>query len=141
MIDTKKTTQDILQEEMLREKVAVLARTGEQLAKALDKLHVLECEIEAAMAVGRLTESGKAGPAGSGTGVAVAGKTGAGEGGRQPFPGELNDKIISYNRQRDHVLTCYYYLIVTREALGMIHHQRLEEIYRIPPKRRCLPEG
>jgi hypothetical protein len=29
---------------------------------------------------------------------------------------------------------------VTREALGIIHHERLEEIYRIPPKKRCLPE-
>ncbi len=34
----------------------------------------------------------------------------------------------------------YYYLILTREALGIIHHERIEEIYRISSKKRCLPE-
>jgi len=140
MIDTKKTTQEILQEEMLRERVAVLARTGEQLAEALEKLHVMERDIEAAMAAGRVSESGEAGQNRSGTGIAVTGKTGAGKG-RKQFSGELNGKILSYNRQRDHVLTRYYYLILTREALGLTHHQRLEEIYRIPPKKHCLQEG
>ena len=53
---------------------------------------------------------------------------------------ELNGKIGLYNRQREQVRTRYYYLIVTREALGIIHHQRLEEIYRIPPPKRLLPE-
>ncbi|NTU64153.1 MAG: hypothetical protein HGB05_12320, partial [Chloroflexi bacterium] len=53
---------------------------------------------------------------------------------------ELNGKITRYNRQREQVRTRYYYLIVTREALGIIHHQRLEEIYRIPPPKRLLSE-
>jgi hypothetical protein len=59
MINTRKTTQDILQDEMLRERAATLARAGERLAG----------------------------------------------------------------------------------ALGIIHHQRVEEFYRIPPKRHGLPEG
>ena len=53
---------------------------------------------------------------------------------------ELNGKIGLFNRQREQVRTRYYYLIVTREALGIIHHQRLEEIYRIPPPKRLLTE-
>ena len=53
---------------------------------------------------------------------------------------EINGKIRAYNRQRDHVRKRYYYLIVTREALGLIHYQRLEEFYQVPPKKRCLPE-
>jgi hypothetical protein len=144
MIDTKKTTQDVLQDEMLRERVATLARAGEQLAAALEKLHKMEGEIAAGMAVCRAGE--RAGTAVGHVGEAPGGPAtrgmGAGEGsGGQRFLYELNRKIQSYNRQRENVRTRYYYLIVTREALGMIHHQRIEEFYRIPPKKHCLPEG
>ncbi|MHB8910126.1 MAG: hypothetical protein ACYDAA_14735 [Syntrophales bacterium] len=121
MIDRKKTTQDILQEEMVRERVTVLARAGERLTEALEKLRQMESDIAEAMARWRLGE----GPEG---------------GSRQRLRDEVNGKIHAYNLQRDHVKTRYYYLIVTREALGITHHQRLEEIYRVPPKKRCLPE-
>lgn len=144
MINTKKTTQDVLQEEMLRERVAALARAGERLAEALEKLHEMEGEIAAMMAVCQAGET--AGTAARHVGEASGGLatrgTGAEEGGgRQRFLRELNGKIQSYNRQRENARTRYYYLIVTREALGIIHHQRLEEFYRIPPKKHCLPEG
>jgi hypothetical protein len=144
MINTKKTTQDILQEEMLRERAAALARAGERLAEALEKLHMMEDEIAAGMAVCHAGET---------TGMAarhVGGVSGGGSarvtvaeegGGRQRFLHELNGKIQSYNRLRENARTRYYYLIVTREALGIIHHQRLDEFYRIPPKKHCLPEG
>jgi hypothetical protein len=121
MIDTRKTTQDILQEEMVRERVTVLARAGERLTEALEKLRQMDSDIAESMALWRL-EQGKDG------------------GSRQHLLGEINGKIRAYNLQRDHVKTRYYYLIVTREALGITHHQRLEEIYRVPPKKRCLPE-
>jgi hypothetical protein len=121
MINTKKTTQDILQEEMVRERVAVLARAGERLTDALEKLRQMESDIAESMALWRLGE---------------------GEDGEsyRRLLGEINGKICAYNLQRDHVKTRYYYLIVTREALGITHHQRLDEIYRVPPKKRCLPE-
>ena len=121
MIDRKKTTQDILQEEMVRERAAVLARAGERLADALEKLRQMEGEIAAAMALWGPGEGDEGGS-------------------RQRLGDEINGKIRAYNLQRDHVKTRYYYLIVTREALGITHHQRLEEIYRVPPKKRCLPE-
>ena len=144
MNHTKKPTQDILQDEMLRERAATLARAGERLAEALKKLHEMEGEIAMGMAACQAGEA--AGLAGRHAGGASGGRatrgTGAGEGGgRQRFLHELNGKIQSYNRQRENVRTRYYYLIVTREALGIIHHQRLEEFYRIPPKKNCLPEG
>ena len=47
MINKKKTVQDILQDEMLRERVAVLARAGEHLADALKNLKKIEGEIAA----------------------------------------------------------------------------------------------
>ena len=129
MIHTKKTVQDILQDEMLRERAAVLARAGEQLADALKKLDKIDSEIAAGMAAWRRV-------AGNGGSDAPAGD----DDDRRRLMGELNGKIGLYNRQREQVRTRYYYLIVTREALGIIHHQRLEEIYRIPPPKRLLPE-
>ena len=128
MIHTKKTVQDILQDEMLRERAAVLARAGEHLADTLKKLEKMEGEIAAGMAAWR----------GVGNGGSVAPK--GTDDDRRRLMGELNGKIGLYNRQREQVRTRYYYLIVTREALGIIHHQRLEEIYRIPPPKRLLPE-
>ena len=128
MINTRKTTQDILQEEMLRERAAVLARAGEKLAAAQEKLLKIEAEISEALSLWRCK-----GDETNGTAPAEA------EGAHRILR-EINAKIQAYNRQRELVKTRYYYLIVTREALGLIHHQRLAEIYRIPPKKQCLPE-
>jgi hypothetical protein len=121
MLNTKKSIQDILQEDLLRERASTLARAGERLTDALEKLQSIEKDLtEVLILWKREVESGG--------------------GNAQSLRGEVNVKIRAYNRQREHVKTRYYYLIVTREALGLIHHQRLEEIYRIPPKKRCLPE-
>ncbi|MBM4312315.1 MAG: hypothetical protein FJ122_00185 [Deltaproteobacteria bacterium] len=121
MINTGKSTQDVLQQEILRERVAVLARTGENLAAAWRKLEGMEREIEAMAAPRR-------GGGGSARSASV-------------LPSMLNEKIMAYNNQRERVRKCYYYLIVTREALGLLHHQRQEEMYRIPPKKRLLQES
>jgi hypothetical protein len=129
MINTRKTTQDILQEEMLRERAAVLARAGEKLAAAMEKLGKIEEEISEALALWR-----RSGDEVSGAAPAKA------EEARRRLLCEINGKIHAYNRQREKVKTRYYYLIVTREALGLIHHQRLAEIYRLPPKKHGLPE-
>jgi hypothetical protein len=121
MLNTKKTTQDLLQEDLLRERASALARAGERLTDALEKLQSIEQDLTEALVLWhREVENG----------------------GRnsQRLRGEANVKIRAYNHQREHVKTRYYYLIVTREVLGIIHHERLEEIYRIPPKKRCLPE-
>lgn len=133
MINTRKTTQDILQDEMLRERAATLARAGERLEETLGRLHEMEGEIAAGMALFRDWERAEA----DGVCGVPAGEEGDG---RHRFLQELNGKIQAYNRQRENVRTRYYYLIVTREALGILHHHRLDEFYRIPPKRHCLPE-
>lgn len=128
MINTRKTTQDILQEEMLRERAAVLARAGERLAAAMEKLEKIEGEVSEALALWR------------GRGEEDCLPAAKGQAARHRLFGEINAKIRAYNRQREQVKTRYYYLIVTREALGLIHHQRLAEIYRLPPKKHCLQE-
>ncbi len=129
MINTKKTVQDILQDEMLRERAAVLARAGEHLADALKKLEKIEGEITAGMAAWQCGAGNVGSVSPEGADVD-----------RRRLMRVLNGKIGLYNRQREQVRTRYYYLIVTREALGIIHHQRLEEIYKIPPPKRLLPE-
>jgi hypothetical protein len=129
MINTKKNVQDVLQDEILRERVTVLARAGEQLADAFKTLEKIEGEIAAGITA-LLCADGK--------GVSFAPQ--AADDDRCQLINELNGKINRYNRQRERVRTRYYYLIVTREALGIIHHQRLEEIYRIPPPKRLLSE-
>ena len=138
MINTKRSTQEILQEEMLRERAAVLARAGERLSQAMEKLHTLERDIEAAMT------AEQAGEVVNEAGWSGASKTESVQAGgtedRRGFLQRLNAKIHAYNLQREQVRIRYYYLSVTREAMGMIHHQRLEEMYRIPPKKRLLPE-
>lgn len=125
MIHTKKTTQDVLQQEIFRERLAVLVRAGEKLADAWDRMVKLEREIEAAM--------------GFRCGGSSAETEGAAE--SRELRCALNEKIGEYNRQRERVRKSYYYLIVTREALGLIHHQRLEETYRLPPKKQFVQEA
>jgi hypothetical protein len=128
MINTRKTTQDILQEDLLRERAAFLARAGECLEEVLKELRRIEGTITMGMAAWRCGVQEKS-----------AGR---------PSPEEddgrllrkINEQIGAFNRQREQARLRYYYLIVTREALGLIHHQRLEEIYRLPPKKRHLPE-
>jgi hypothetical protein len=121
MLNTKKTTQDLLQEDLLRERASALARAGERFTDTLERLRSIEMDLTEALVLWyREVQSG----------------------GRnsQRLRSEANVKIRAYNRQREHVKTRYYYLIVTREALGIIHHERIEEIYQIPPKKCCLPE-
>ncbi len=127
MINARKTTQDILQEEMLRERAAVLARAGEKLTAAMEKLGKIDGEIAEALALWR---------GGGERSGAISAKSP--EACRLAV--EINGKIRAYNRQREQVKTRYYYLIVTREALGLIHHERLAELYRLPPRKHCLPE-
>lgn len=129
MLNTRKTTQEILQEEMFRERAAVLARAGERLAEAMDKLRKMGLDIAEKQAALREGSIGKNDVSSGSDDLKI---------GDRPSADEIDRMIRGYNLQREEVKTRYYYLIVTREALGIIHHQRLAEIYRIPPKIRCL---
>jgi hypothetical protein len=125
----KKTTQEILQAEMLRERAMVLERAGEKVTAALERLVALDGEIAAAM------DAWQGGDQGEGLRpLCAAGRA------CEALRGEINGKIRAYNRQREQLRIGYYELVVTREALGLTHHERLEEFYRIPPHKRFLPE-
>jgi hypothetical protein len=51
---------------------------------------------------------------------------------------EINGEINKYNHAREYAKLRYYYLIVTREAMGMRRHHWVEEIYTIPPRKKYL---
>jgi hypothetical protein len=126
MVNTSRTVQDILQEEVLRERAAVLARAGEKLTEALERLQAIAADLDVGLASLRGKHS-----------KASAHRSDAD---RARYLREINAMIRSYNGQRDEAGKCFYELIVTREAMGLVHHERLAEIYRFPPKKRCLPE-
>lgn len=48
---------------------------------------------------------------------------------------EINGAIDAYNQLRGHAQLRYYYFVVTREAMGLLRHDRIREIYVIPDKR------
>lgn len=54
---------------------------------------------------------------------------------------EINREISQFNGAREHALMRHYYLIVTREAMGMRRHHWVEQHYRVPPRKKHLQDG
>lgn len=107
-------------EEILQERADVLSRAGRNLSAVLDEMESLEHSISIKI------ESFHVELRSSGSSSA------------RKVMGEINEDIAAYNQTREQARLKYYYLIVTREALGLRKHQWIEEIYRIPPKKRAL---
>jgi len=111
----EKSVEETLQEEFFREKAAVLCRATEKLEINLRRLtiisnHITELHfVEKELNFRRNTMN--------------AGLN------------QLNEEIDTFNKVREEVKLCYYYLIVTREALGLRKHHWIEECYPIPPKK------
>jgi hypothetical protein len=122
MIEAKKTPENVLQEEILKERAEVLCRAGERLAEALEKVH----------AAGRRVEDL----------LMELDQAGAEQGRRRKREAldAVNREIRAFNTARDQAKLRYYYMIVTREALGMRRHHWVDEFYRIPPKKKMLRE-
>jgi len=51
---------------------------------------------------------------------------------------EINVGIDQFNAIRKRAQLKYYYLVVTREALGLRRHDRIQEIYVIPDKKKKI---
>ena len=127
---TGKTPDDILRDEMLQERAAVLGRAGRSVMATLEELQGIEAAIEAALASFNALCTGP---------EATRGETLAGQ--RQQQLTEINGVIRRYNQTRELAKLRFYYLIVTREALGLRRHQKVEEMYRIPPGKKYLQQG
>jgi hypothetical protein len=118
-----KSPDEILQEEFLQERAAVLGRAGDSVSQALEKLRRIERRIEARLSrLGEMAEQ---------SGEPVS---------RHQVIREINREINHFNRTREHALLRYYYLIVTREAMGMRRHQWVEKHYAVPPSKRHLQD-
>jgi hypothetical protein len=109
----RKSSWEKTQEELLQERAEVLGRAGEALAAALSDVERIGRSISA-----RLRK--------------------AGEHPDSELLTEINDEIRHYNRAREYAQLRLYYLIVTREAVGFRRHKTVEEVYKIPPKKKYL---
>jgi len=125
----EKTVDEILREEFLKERAVVLGRTGESVAKAVVKLQRMAQVIEDNHQYMRSIEDRLCGDPNHGD-LKKA---------KEKALKDINKMILQYNRLWDHAQLRYYYLIVTREAMGLRSHHRVEEIYRIPPKKKQFP--
>lgn len=111
---------DIFSEELLREKAVVLARAGFAVENALAKLEKINQQFE--QKIGCL-QTVREDPR------------------RQQYLyEEINALVDHFNAVRRKADIQYYYLIVTREAMGLRRHQMVEQIYRVPPKKKKIQD-
>ena len=117
----KNDQQDNLLEELLREKAAVLSRAGMAVDDAIGQLTCADREIEVKISLLKaLSENEHAAETSQR---------------KQSIHEEINLSIDRFNTIRQKAQLQYYYLIVTREALGLRRHEMIQEIYRIPEKK------
>ena len=121
----EKDPENILREEMLKERAEVLGRAGEKLAAAIEKMSAIEQGIDERLkhfrSVAKRYEE-------NGNNDKLASM-------KKDIAGEINREIGKFNRAREYAKLRYYYLIVTREAMGMRRHHWVDEWYRIPPRK------
>jgi hypothetical protein len=117
----KNDQRDNLLEELLREKAAVLGRAGMAVDDAIERLMSIDREIEVKISLlntfcwnNHASEMLQK---------------------KQMVCEEINLSIDQFNAIRQKAELQYYYLIVTREALGLRRHEMIQDIYRIPAKK------
>jgi hypothetical protein len=130
-LNSNKSPEELLQEEFLQERAAVLGRAGDSVSKALEKLHVIENSLNERL--GRLADLGRS---------IRQDRTEMGHMGglRRQMIIDINKEINKFNKAREYASTRYYYLIVTREAMGMRRHHWVEKHYSVPPRKKHLKD-
>ena len=118
----KNDQQDNLIEELLREKAAVLSRAGFAVDEVIEQLKKIDGEIKEKIS---LLDSCDRDDYSSETTRR-----------KQLICEEINFNIDKFNALHKKAELQYYYLIVTREALGLRKHEMIREIYRIPEKKK-----
>ena len=117
----KNDQQDNLLEELLREKAAVLSRAGMAVDEAIEQLMRMDREIKAKISFLNSFNRDKH--------VLDIPQE------KQLILEEINLSIDQFNTMHQKAQLQYYYLIVTREALGLRRHEVIQAIYRIPEKK------
>jgi len=120
----KENQHESLCEELLRERAAVLSRAGFAVEDALELLMKVERQIEQKIEQMRLVQNADSD---------LRNLTDP----RSMFE-EINSMIDQFNTIRQRAEIQYYYLIVTREALGLRRHETVQRLYRIPPKKKKM---
>jgi hypothetical protein len=129
-INREKNPEDILREEFLQERAAVLGRAGEKLSHALEKLYGIEKSIEERfMYFNQIIEKCRTQYNDSSL-ISL----------RRQALKDINVEIGRFNRAREYAKVRYYYLIVTREAMGIRRHHWIEDVYGIPPRKKHLQD-
>lgn len=125
-----RSPEEILQEEFWRERAAVLGRAGENVAGALEKMGGIERSIGRRLDALLRLECEREVLQSPEESVRL----------RRRMIHEINSEIDRFNETRELAKEKYYWLIVTREALGMRRHSWVEAAYRIPARRKRLPQ-
>lgn len=112
-----------LLEELLKERAAVLGRAGAAVEGALAELAAIDQQI--GIRIERLN-------------LLVKNQTPDNMDERLKLSEEINTVIHQFNTIREKAKLKYYYLIVTREALGLRRHGLIQEIYVIPAKKKKI---
>ena len=116
--------QENLCEELLRERAAVLARAGFAVEDALAKLDRLDRRFGEMMFRWQSLQAGS--------------PEGAHPKEKQSVFEEINEIVEQFNAACQKAEIQYYYLIVTREALGLRRHETVQRLYRIPSKKKKM---
>jgi hypothetical protein len=120
----REESHDILCEEFLQERAMVLGRAGMAVEDALAELTKLDREIQIKkeqLQSLQLQEQYTCDP-----------------NDQQVLIYEINVGIDQFNAVLKKAELKYYYLIVTREALGLRRHKMIQEIYAIPEKKKKI---
>ncbi|MFA5323689.1 MAG: hypothetical protein WC373_13540 [Smithella sp.] len=120
----KNDQQDGVLEELLREKAAVLTRASWAVEEVLEKMKCIEGEIEIITSLINSLDSEE--------------DRSRSLRRKKTFCEEINCKIEEFNAIRQKAQLQYYYLIVTREALGLRRHEMVQTIYRVPEKKKKM---
>ncbi len=114
-----------------RERAAVLGRAGDSVSRALEKLHSIENSLEERM--DRLAEIERLVSQDLTDARSLSQL-------RRQIVAEINWEISRFNGAREYALMRLYYLIVTREAMGMRRHHWVDQHYRVPPRKKHLQD-
>ena len=120
----REESHDTLCEELLRERAAVLARAGRAVEDALAELTKLEHQIKT------IQEQLKT--------LMIQDHDADNIQEQQLLIAEINSIIDQFNTVRKTAQLKYYYLIVTREAMGLRRHNMIQEIYIIPARKKKM---
>lgn len=120
----KQDQHESLCEELLRERAAVLSRAGFAVEDALEKLVKIGQRIEDKIQYFRSYQNDPA--------VQKSKQS------EQALLANINLIIDQFNAARQKAEIQFYYLIVTREALGLRRHETVQKLYQVPPKKKKM---